>query len=156
MTTPDQAQMIRGSGFDRVRARSSASVTDKIDQATEARVERLKHTGPVEAGRRLAELDREWDIDRALMLLFAGVGGLTFSLGHARMGAFRKWNRWLSLFSVQLAFLGVHAAYGWCPPVALLRRLGFRTQKEIQAEREVVEAFCRQETSVAMTASDGH
>ena len=44
------------------------------------------------------------------------------------------------LFSAQLAFLGVHAAYGWCPPVALLRRMGFRTQKEIQAERELVEA----------------
>jgi len=26
------------------------------------------------------------------------------------------------------------------PPVALLRRMGFRTQKEIQAERELVEA----------------
>ena len=58
-------------GFDRVRAHSSATATETIDQATEARIERLKRNGgPMEAGRRLSELDREWDIDRALMLTF--------------------------------------------------------------------------------------
>jgi len=137
-------------GFDRVRAHSSATATEAIDQATEARIERLKRNGgPMEAGRRLAELDREWDIDRAVMLAFAGAGGLSFSLGLSRVRPFKKANGWLYLFGAQLAFLGLHAAYGWCPPVALLRRLGFRTQKEIQAERELVEAIARSRTSPA-------
>jgi hypothetical protein len=129
-------------GFDRVRARSSASATREIDLATEARVSRLRRAGPVEAGRRLGELDREWDIDRALMLLFSGLGGLTFSLGVRRTRPWKtRGNGWLYVFSTQLAFLGIHAAYGWCPPIALLRRLGFRTQKEIQAERNAVDAL---------------
>lgn len=131
-------------GYDRVREHSSAPATQAIDQATEARIERLKRSGSaIEAGRRLADLDREWDIDRALMMIFSGVGGLTFSLGLSRVRSFRKANGWLYLFGAQLAFLGLHAAYGWCPPIAVLRRLGFRTQKEIQAEREIVEAIAR-------------
>jgi hypothetical protein len=28
---------------------------------------------------------------------------------------------------------------GWCPPVLVYRRLGFRTQKEIAAERRELE-----------------
>ena len=103
----------RETRFDRVRAHSPSSVNEKIDLLTEARLARLEEAGPEEAARRLEELDREGDIDRALMLFF----------------------------SVQLAFLGVHAAYGWCPPVALLRRLGFRTHSEIEKERDAVAAL---------------
>jgi len=133
----------RETRFDRVRAHSPSSVNEKIDLLTEARLARLEEAGPEEAARRLEELDREWDIDRALMLFFSGAGGLTFGLGLKRLRRFGqgRGNGWLSFFSVQLAFLGVHAAYGWCPPVALLRRLGFRTHSEIEKERDAVAAL---------------
>jgi hypothetical protein len=32
-------------------------------------------------------------------------------------------------------FLLQHAVQGWCPPVPVFRRLGFRTQTEIDYER---------------------
>jgi hypothetical protein len=32
-------------------------------------------------------------------------------------------------------FLFQHAIEGWCPPVPILRRLGFRTAREIDIER---------------------
>ena len=32
-------------------------------------------------------------------------------------------------------FLFQHAIQGWCPPVPILRRLGFRTSYEIEEER---------------------
>jgi hypothetical protein len=32
-------------------------------------------------------------------------------------------------------FLLQHAIQGWCPPLPLLRRLGIRNQREIEAER---------------------
>ena len=129
----------RTPGYDRVRAHSAAAVNDRLDRETEARLARLAHAPPREIGRRLGELDREWDVDRALMLLFSGLGGFTFSMGIRRSRPFAKGNGWLYLFTAQMAFLGIHAAFGWCPPVALLRRLGFRTQKEIEAERRALE-----------------
>lgn len=126
---------------DRVRARSSATVNERLDRDAEVRLMRLRRASAQEIDRRLRELDQEWDVERALMLLFSGVGALSLGLGARKALPHRKWNGWLSLFSVQLAFVGVHAAYGWCPPVEVLRRLGFRTRLEIDAERRAVEAL---------------
>jgi hypothetical protein len=68
------------------------------------------------------------------MAVFAIVGGTTFVLGE-------KVNRkWLALFSVQMSFLLYHAVKGWCPPVSVLRRLGFRTVREIEAEKAALES----------------
>ena len=78
---------------------------------------------------RLRELDREWDIERAIelnasALAFAGIAA----------GIFHD-KRWLALPAAVTAFLFQHAVQGWCPPVPLFRRLGFRTASEIHHER---------------------
>jgi hypothetical protein len=39
------------------------------------------------------------------------------------------------------AFLFQHALQGWCPPVPVLRRLGFRTMREIDTERYALKAI---------------
>jgi hypothetical protein len=127
--------------FDRVRQHTASTVNARIDREAATRLSEYERLGPIERGRRLAELDREWDIDRGLMLLFSVAGGLTFTLGMTRMGRLRRWNGWLSLFATQVGFMGFHAAVGWCPPVVLLRRLGVRTRKEIDRERQAIEAL---------------
>jgi hypothetical protein len=127
--------------FDRVRAHTSASVNAQIDRETATRISEYQALGPVARGRRLAELDREWDIDRGLMLLFSALGGLTFTLGMTRKRLLKRWNGWLSVFSTQVGFMGFHAVMGWCPPVVLLRRLGVRTKSEIARERRAIEAL---------------
>jgi len=38
-------------------------------------------------------------------------------------------------------FLFQHAVQGWCPPVPVLRRLGFRTSYEIEEERQALKAL---------------
>ncbi len=38
-------------------------------------------------------------------------------------------------------FLFQHAVQGWCPPVPLFRRLGFRTAREIDHERYALKAL---------------
>jgi hypothetical protein len=43
--------------------------------------------------------------------------------------------RFLALPALVTAFLFQHAVQGWCPPVPILRRLGFRTAQEIEQER---------------------
>ena len=44
----------------------------------------------------------------------------------------------LYLFGAQLAFMLMHATIGWSPPVSVWRRLGFRTAREIAAERNAL------------------
>jgi hypothetical protein len=39
------------------------------------------------------------------------------------------------------AFLLQHAVQGWCPPLPLLRRLGLRTETEINRERCALKAL---------------
>jgi hypothetical protein len=43
--------------------------------------------------------------------------------------------RWLVVPLLVGGFLFQHALQGWCPPVPVLRRLGFRTAREIDIER---------------------
>jgi hypothetical protein len=44
-----------------------------------------------------------------------------------------------------------HAVQGWCPPLPILRRMGFRTAREIDTERTALKAlrgdFARVEAS---------
>jgi hypothetical protein len=77
---------------------------------------------------RLHELDREWDIERAIETNYAMVNlvGLT-------LGAF--WPKWHLLPAVAVGFMLMHSVSGWCPPVPVFRRLGFRTAREIDQER---------------------
>jgi hypothetical protein len=125
--------------FDRVRDHSSPAVNRRIDLTAQARAELCARQGRNAIVHRLGELDHEWDIDRALMANFALVGGAAYLLGLQRyaerplLGPRRK--GLLYLVGVQMAFLMTHAAIGWCPPVVLLRRLGYRTKSEIEAER---------------------
>lgn len=124
---------------DRVRAHTSSGVRERIDRRTEASVARHGRQPRSEIAHRIERLDAEWDVDRALMANLAVLGGLVFAAGAARMRRTGRWNGLLTFFSVQLGFLAWHAAFGWCPPLPLFRRLGFRTQREILAEREALE-----------------
>ena len=82
---------------------------------------------------RLAELDREWDMERLLETNASALALL--GLGLSLLD-----RRFLLLPFVVLAFLLQHALQGWCPPVPLFRRLGVRTQSEIEAERYALKA----------------
>lgn len=116
---------------DRVRNRTAPYVNERIDRLTAANVEHVTRQGRDAVIARLADLDREWDVDRALMVNFALVGALTNELGR-RYAFFRHF------FRVQQSFLLLHALAGWCPPVVLFRRLGFRTTREIEVERRAL------------------
>jgi hypothetical protein len=49
--------------------------------------------------------------------------------------------RWLALPALAGGFLIQHALRGNCPPYRLLRRLGFRTRREIEQERYALKAL---------------
>lgn len=125
---------------DRVREHTAPTVTECIDRKTQATVDALIAEGDDAIVRRLEELDHEWDIDRALMVNFAVVGGAALATGLARYANSSpfapKRKGFLYFFGSQLGFLLLHGVVGWCPPASVFRRLGFRTQREIELERE--------------------
>ena len=67
------------------------------------------------------------------VLVLPGVVGLSLGLTVSR-------KFFLVPFAVQSFFLQ-HALQGWCPPIPLLRRLGVRTQAEIDAEKYALKAL---------------
>ena len=155
---PGSVAPLEAPHFDAVRERTPPHVNQKIDERTIADLARFVGTGPDAIGRRIAELDREWDIDRAVMALFSGVGGLNALLSLRRWLTGRRPGRSAFLLGLQFAFLFHHARAGWCPPVSVLRRLGFRTRKEIEEERSALLALLdRRETAteaVVVIATD--
>ena len=90
---------------------------------------------PDEIAARLEELDREWDIERTIE---ANASSLAFT--GVALGATLD-RRWLALPALVTAFLFQHAIQGWCPPVPILRRMGFRTADEINQERYALKAL---------------
>lgn len=79
-----------------------------------------RHPNNAAIDERLAQLDREWDVERALQANFAAVSLLGLLLG-AKVD-----KRWLALAGAAPAFMVQHALQGWCPPLALLKHARIR------------------------------
>jgi len=122
------------STVERVPANTAPDVNETIRRRMEARVARYAQNLH-EIDQRLAELDREWDIERALETLAP-----SFTLGGVVLGTLLH-RKWLLLPLLVNAFLLQHALEGWCPPLPVLRRLGFRTATEIEEERYALKAL---------------
>ena len=120
---------------DRVRMSTSDEVNERIRRQTDANVARFAALGREAIDRRLRELDREWDIERVLE---TGSSALTLTGLLLGIAVNRKW---LLLSLVVQGFFMQHALQGWCPPLPLFRRLGVRTQPEIERERHALKAL---------------
>src|ERR671925_91661 len=117
------------STVDRVPRHTDECANRQIRRQTEENVARYAAAGTRAIDQRLEELDREWDIERTLEANAATVSLIGLTLG-ATVD-----RRWFLLPAVVAGFLLQHAVQGWCPPVPVLRRLGFRTRTEIDYER---------------------
>jgi hypothetical protein len=120
---------------ERVARRTARDINREILQRTEMNIARCANSGARGIDRRLEELDREWDIERTLE-----ANAATLSLLGSMLGASVD-RRWFALPAVVAGFLLQHAIQGWCPPVPVLRRLGFRTATEIDYERYALKAL---------------
>lgn len=123
------------STVDRVRAHTAEKVNEQIQRRMEKQVARTAAAGPDAIARRLEELDREWDIERTLE---ANAATLT-AVGSALTLLVDR--RFAIVPLVVGGFLLQHAVQDWCPPVPVFRRLGFRTQTEIEQERYALKAL---------------
>lgn len=123
------------STVERVPQNTSEAVNDQIRRRTEESIARTIGSGPAAIERRLQELDEEWDTERLLEANASSIMLVGLVLGTT---ANRKF---LLLPAAVAAFLLIHALQGWCPPLPMLRRLGVRTQPEIEYERYSLKAW---------------
>lgn len=119
----------------RVSMHTTECANEAIRRRTEERIARCAAAGREAIDRRLTELDAEWDIERVLE-----ANAATASLVGVLFGATGN-RKWFMLPAAVGAFLLQHAVEGWCPPLPIFRRLGFRTQSEIDYERYALKSL---------------
>lgn len=123
---------------DGIRKHTATRTNQKIDRATQQSLDDVAFS-PDAMRARLSELEHEWNIDRALMLNFAIVGGLSAAMAMRGVHRGNGLGAWAGMFFAQVGFLAHHAIRRWCPPMPIFRRLGFRSEREIDAERAGLE-----------------
>jgi hypothetical protein len=126
MTLPHTAE--------RVNLNTMRDYNQRIEEQTERNIAYYA-AHPERIDLRLAELEREWDIERTLE-----ANSATLSLAGMVLGvlAGRKWFVFPALAG---GFLLQNALQGWCPPLPVFRRMGVRTQTEIERERYALKAL---------------
>jgi hypothetical protein len=119
----------------RVERKTDPRLNERIRAQTDAEMTRLEGAAPDDYARRLAQIDREWDIERVLQANASTLVVLGVVFG------WRVDRRFLLLPTAVLSFFLQHALQGWCPPIPVFRRLGVRTAREIERERYAVKAL---------------
>ncbi len=123
------------SSVERVPQHTNDAMNERIRRQTEENVARYQHADGTKIEARLAELDREWDVERLLEAnaATACLVGLTLGASVDR--------KWFFFPAVIAGFLLQHAVQGWCPPLPVFRRFGVRTASEIDYERYALKAI---------------
>ena len=119
----------------RVAAHTQTDINLRIEQQTRESIEFYREQSIDVISQRLQQLDEEWDTERILQTnfsLFSSLGALLTARVH---------KRWAWLAIGVPTFMIQHALQGWCPPLAVLRRMGVRTAKEIDEERFALKAI---------------
>jgi len=118
----------------RVPEHTDRQVNEHIRREAEARIEYFC-SHPDQIDQRLRELDEEWDVERMLATGSSCLSllGLALTLTRGR--------KWVVLPLAVQSFYLQHTLQGWCPPLPVLRRLGFRTPDEINEERYALKAI---------------
>lgn len=126
--------MLLSSTAERVTRHTADHWNQRIELQTERNIAYYA-AQPGEIDKRLLELDHEWDIERTLQAQAAGISVASVILGivHSR--------RWMYIPAFLSGFLMMHATQGWSPSLTLLRRMGVRTQIEIERERYALKAL---------------
>ena len=121
---------------DRVRANTWLPVNDRLDIEAQLRIRQAAASASTEAlTRHITQLDYEWDFDRTVETEASLMGLLGLALGLAVD------KRFLVLPAFVSTMLVIHATHGWYPLLPLFRRIGVRTQDEIDRERYGLKAI---------------
>ncbi len=126
---------------DRVHINTDPDINRRLLEIMQSHIQRHATGDPRIIDGRAEFLNYEWDIERMLELGLSGAAFIGLILG---IFSSRKW---LMLPFVSLPYLIQHAVFGQCVPGRLLRRLGARTQREIEAERYALKSLQKERTN---------
>lgn len=132
MEVSSYSELVKG---DRVRANTPPEINRAIDIEIAAMVRFYASKTDYEIDKKIEELDKEWDIGRIIEIRASTVSLIGIILGLKRS------KMWLILPTIASIFLLQYAVQGWCPPVSILRRFGFRTRQEIDLEKYALKAL---------------
>ena len=135
---------------DRVRRNSSPEVNNRIDEAMMKRLWAYSRKSKAEITARIAELDREWDLERV-----AETGAATLSLTGVVLG-FVRTRLWLLMPAAVLASLLQHSLTRRSTFVQTIRALGVRTRREIDAERYALRMIRGDFDKLQAVSEDSH
>jgi hypothetical protein len=156
INSPGEKSTGSNSSPDLVRVHTPPEINQRIDQETIARIWDYSSKARVEISRRIAELDREWDLERSLQVSTSTLilSGLLWGMAARRLA-------WLLIPAAATASLLQHSILGWSPQGTFFRRFGVRTRREIEAEKnalkmlrgdfDVIRSIC-EETHLAVEA----
>jgi len=115
--------------IDRVRANTEPAINERIDRASQYRLQVQSGESAAAITQHIAKLDREWDVERLIELESSTMGltGLVLSVLISP--------KFLFLPGVVSTMVLLHAVQGWYPLLPIFRRLGLRSQNEIDRER---------------------
>jgi hypothetical protein len=109
-------------------------VNERLDAEAAFRIQSAAKDGKTLSDS-IANLDQEWDFERVLEAEAATMGLLGLAL------AVRIHPRFLILPGVVASMVFLHAIQGWYPLLPLFRRIGIRSQDEIDRERYALKAL---------------
>jgi hypothetical protein len=121
---------------ERVRLNTQEKINSRINDTTNENINYYKNTKKDVISSRIEDLNHEWDIEKVLEANAAIATLITISLGLRTKG-----KKWFVLSGVISGFLLQHAVQGWCPPLAIFRRMGIRTSTEINEEKLFLKYF---------------
>ena len=119
----------------RVELHTAPHINEAIRERADAEVVRLEGAPASEIEQRLNALDNEWDVERLLQTN----APVIVLLGLALAATVSR--KFLLLPAGVFGFFAQHALQGCCPPIPVFRRLGVRTQREIERERYALKAL---------------
>jgi hypothetical protein len=113
---------------DRVRRHTRRKTLNRIDERIEDSIRLYANQPRQLLDRRIAQLEEEWEFERVLSTnaSLAAMAGILLGATVSR--------RWYLVSAGMTALLLMHGTRGWSPPLPGLRRLGVRTQSEIDRE----------------------
>jgi hypothetical protein len=119
----------------RVEANTSDALNTQFDKQLKANIQKYANATTAELDQRLVELDREWNIERIIEMQ----APTAIALG-AILGATGN-RKWYGYAAVAASMVILHNLQGWYPLLPLFRRLGIRSQHEIEQERSALRAL---------------
>ena len=115
----------------------------RFDQQLRENIARIKGADRRAIEQRLSELDREWNVERAIELEAPTMILLGLALGSLSN------RKWFAVSAMAASMVILHNLQGWYPLLPVFRAAGLRTAEEIEQERMALKAMLGEKSTLA-------